>query len=851
MRANNLFLSSILGCVATFALAFPVHAQNWPTTKFVFQNVDPTSHVPSFVGELIGFRDKQKPVVAEYEKYLSQVAVHYQAMGFKAPELPITTSGEKAYIVYLYDYDDSEAPALAGHLVHHDIEPSSPDFMTADLRVDLSRAIVDGKPVDRTFDDLAHELFHNVQRAYQLSAELEHGSWILEGQAQALGMEAAKRLRGIDVEKGKSQVYWLGGRGYFRPLPTETHDENYRTASFWRYIGEHVAAAKTNGRAGLARIDPDYGYLAKIFNKHQFKGPATAAGDLKWLDNALEKEVGLGLDRLYPNFISTFAGYAPVRQSVPPVRSRVTEDQWLVGLFGLCPSVSLGLGNPSASVKAALRKNASRCFKADVSGTGRFDISMQVHADTAKVLEDLHIGVSGGAKVSSPHIVVSPVGGGYLGLWRFRVATAAPQVFIISNMAAEPAKSLHQDVVLNLTASQWNSSMTTPTPQAQPHAQPNQGNGDKKGGNRASGDATRQTNQDDIATGMAALSNQTAIGSRSFFNRNIDPCNQPFAVLGCGPNTSIQLALTPGVLGDLSQTSGTGGLMGQFISNMTSIADNGIAKTSEQLLAAQQKIISTEGAEVTIVIPAIEYGFTGSFSNAHISVSGANGAGAFESLDPRNQHIGHVIIEEFTPYALRGRFDAGLIRTSETDYTQVAHRAINGSFVVAAPWEGDRDVKIYRSGANPTGAVIQDVHEAIPMSAALDRSTSPERNAPSASTPYPAKRAAAFPSCNCSCQPIEAYDAVCRPICAVKVQQCAAQLTQQGALDDSQSKQAELIGLSGDVDRMRADFKEFLREKDESTRDALLRTFDGQPTPEAKRFMLYTFGMSIKAYGNR
>lgn len=105
MRATSVSLCSFLGCVAALALAFSVHAQNWPTTKFVLQNVDPTSYAPSFVGELIGFSDKQKPVVAEYEKYLSEVAVYYQSMGFKAPGLPITTSGEKAYIVYMYDYD--------------------------------------------------------------------------------------------------------------------------------------------------------------------------------------------------------------------------------------------------------------------------------------------------------------------------------------------------------------------------------------------------------------------------------------------------------------------------------------------------------------------------------------------------------------------------------------------------------------------------------------------------------------------------------------------------------------------------------------------------------------------------
>ncbi len=842
MQKNRLFFHFLLGCVAFFASALPVYAQNWPTTKFVFRNIDPDSSMPSVLGQLKGFSAQQEPAVAMYEKYMSEVAVYYQSMGFKAPDLPTTTFGDKAYIVYLYDYDDSDTTAKAGFFSND----------TIDLRVDISRAIVKGRPVDRTFEDLAHELFHNVQRRYQLSYALDHGTWIMEGQAQALGMEAAKRLRGIEVNKGgNKEDYWLGGRRYFRPLTTETKDENYRTASFWRYIGEHVAAAKVNGRAGVARTAPDYRYLAKIYNNHPFKGPVSAAGDLRWLDHALQKEVGLGLDRLYPNFASTIAAYVPSRLSVPPVSAQKAEDTWLNRLYALCPAVSLGAGTPSGSMTAALRKNASRCFKADVSGAGQFDLSIQVHADTAQSLEALHIGVSGGTKVGSPKIVVSPSGGGYLGHWRFRVPTTTAQVFIISNMAVDPAKSLNQDVVLNLTASQWSSSMTTPTPQAQPQPQPKQVNGKPKTGTSASRDATRQTNQEQVATGLAALSSQTAIGSRAFFNRNIDPCNQPFAVLGCGPNTTIQLALTPGVLGDLSQTSGTGDMLGQFMSNMTAIADNGIAQTSEGLLAAQQKLANTEGSEINIVIPAIEYGFTGSFENAHITTNGADDGDPFQAVDAQHQHNGHVTIEEFTPYVLRGRFNASLTRSAATDYTQIEHRTISGSFVVAAPWEGDRDIKVYRSSADPKGAVIQDINEVIPILGALGQIAAQKPKARATSTPHPAGRAVAFPSCNCSCQPIKSYDAVCRPVCAVKVQQCAAQVTRQAALEESQSEQAELTILAGQVDRMRADFEAFLQSMDPNMRDALLTTFDEQPTPAAKRFMLFTYGLPVDGYGEK
>lgn len=855
MRASRLFVNFLAGCAASLAWTIPAHAEDWPTTKFVFHNVNLAVDTPNILDRHFGFSAAQKPVVAQYEKYLSEVAAYYQSLGFKAPPLPTTSFGEKAYIVYLYDYPDSATTALAGFGLR---EPQILGLTKVDLRVDISRAIVAGKAVDRTFEDLAHELFHNIQRGYQLTYELDHGDWISEGQAQAIGMEAAKKLRGIEVYKDNgtapNEFYWLGGRRYDWRLTTAVGDASYRTASLWRYIGEHVAAAKANGRAGVARIDPDYRYLAKIYNHHPFKGPVSVRGDLAWLDNALEKEVGLGLDRLYPNFVSTFAAYVPARLSTQPTSAQKAEDTWLDSVYGLCPVVFLATGTPSGAVKVVLPKTASRCFKASISGTGWFDISIQVRADTAQSLAALHIGVSGGTQVSTPDVIVSPIGGGFIGHWRFRVPTAAPQVFIISNMAAEPAKSINQDVVLSLTASQWNSSMTTPTPQAQPQSQPaskpTQGSGRAKSGRTAARDATREANQENLASGLAALSNQTAIGSRAFLNRNIDPCNQPFAVLGCGPNTTIQLALTPGVLGDFSQTSGTGGMVGQFLSNLTAIADNGIALTSAELLAAQQKITATEGAEVSIVIPAIEYGFTGSFGNAHISMSGANGAGGFQTGGTQGDHSGKVTIEEFTPYVLRGRFSGRLTRTSEADYTQVETRTISGSFVVAAPWEGDRDIVVYRSSADPMDSVRQDLNEVIPILGNVPLASPRNPIGQSGSSSSPVSPTAAFPSCSCSCQPIASDDAVCPPICAVMVQQCAAQVTQQAALQESQAKQVALGKLAGDVGRMRADFKAFLRDNNMAhLQETLLASFDQQPTPEAKRFLLFTYGMPVDGYG--
>ncbi|MDP6952826.1 MAG: hypothetical protein QGF53_08705, partial [Alphaproteobacteria bacterium] len=89
-----------------------------------------------------------------------------------------------------------------------------------------------------------------------------------------------------------------------------------------------------------------------------------------------------------------------------------------------------------------------------------------------------------------------------------------------------------------------------------------------------------------------------------------------------------------------------------------------------------------------IVIPAIEYGFSGTADNAQITLADADG--------PLS---GHVTIEEYTPFMLRGSFSA--------------ERHIVGTFSVAAPWQGDpRSVSL--SASDTADDIRQDLVERFP-----------------------------------------------------------------------------------------------------------------------------------------
>ena len=103
---------------------------------------------------------------------------------------------------------------------------------------------------------ITHEPHHHAstRTTHNSQAYIPSQTQVL-GQAQALGMEAASRLRGIDLYRGKQDDYRLGGRPYYQALPAANtgRKEDYRTASFWRYVGEHYAASRKNGRAGIHR----------------------------------------------------------------------------------------------------------------------------------------------------------------------------------------------------------------------------------------------------------------------------------------------------------------------------------------------------------------------------------------------------------------------------------------------------------------------------------------------------------------------------------------------------------------------------------------------------------------------
>ncbi|WP_041682735.1 hypothetical protein [Pusillimonas sp. T7-7] len=760
----------------------PVHAQGWPTKQFVItkHNPDTWMNLPDWVPGA-GFSDEQEKVIRDFEKYLSQVAAHYESMGFRAPKLPMTKN-DSAYAVYVYDFPPGETTALSGYF---------PDG-SVNLRLDLSLAIVNGKPSERAYEDLAHELFHNVQRAYQSAYALDHDSWITEGQAQAVGVDTAYKLRNVMRFKTTEQTYRLGGRPYYKPLTKaiEEEDEDYRTSSFWRYIGEHYAASKKDQHAGVKPIPADYGYLAKVL-AHPFKGPSSRAADLRWLDRALKQELGLGLNRLYANFITTFAEYVPERLHKMSSTPDKAASKWWKYIFDGCEVVMpMSPSSPTGRVELDLDRNAAGCFLVNAQGVmstdWEIDIAITARSGSPEALKALHIGTDGGQKVGLPRIVGMSKGGGggYLGHWRFRIRTGQRQVFVISNVAEDAEKSKPQKVVLDLTISTWGSNMTKPVPQKAP---PKKKTPKVKGAKKTD----VGTKPDEGSADLNYLTATSALGTEVRMEAYNPGCKEPFRFKPCGPALSIGLSLTPGslVASDLFKTGSRGGWFGQMHNIVKSKA--AIIKGYEDYAG---RVSQMEGVHVDIQIPDISYGFTGSFNNARISVSGRDDTNYVsigpQNVTPRGMHAhyplsGQVSIEEFTPAALRGRFAARLVdmdRVKPGTQTLPTHKTISGQFVITAPWEGDPNIERMVPSAESS---LQSLTEASPFAfgggleeLARRHDIPITRSGPAGQSSGKSGGSAAgatFPrvqSCDCTCQPLESYSSYCRPICSVKAHSC-------------------------------------------------------------------------------
>ena len=868
--------AGFVGLLALLAVHDPVSAA-WQIKDFDIwigapENVEAVTDVTNLLG-LNDVADVPPGHIAVLESYLREVARHYELLGFRQPMLePVVTGddGRQAYRIYLYDYPDwrdmtgayVDDEAFAQLNEHERIRLSSTApagysvrcrgmGTTPYIKIDLSRAFQGGVLRARTMENLAHELFHAVQYGYDLFLEnCTLGNWIVEGTAEAMGIDTAFALRGVEPSRRRPVQRW-GGRRYSSTLYVSDNDlrrknDGYWSASLWRYIGEYMSAKVSNGLATIEPIAPDYHYLDSFFST-PLDGSPGLPDEMTWLDTGLRRETGLGLARLYANFVVTFSDYVPRRAQVTQSEEGVRR-RWHRAVFGGCPPLFLSNDRPQAKVTLNLSKVATRCVKLVIGVPDGVDISVQTSGEDIARLRSLVVGVSGAKQVGRPTIVQNPAKSEeHIAHWRFHLATDTPQYLIIANVARNPATTLAQHPLLHFSISGWESSMVGSRTQGQPEASPP---GSQPQPAALGGDSAVAHTAEELDGGASILSTYEGTSAQMGRQETETPCYEAFRYMACGPVTTILLELNPGLLGSNSHTTGTGAFSGQVVNMAAGSGEAGVLDLDEEMARMAAVLDATEGSSVQITIPLIDYGFSGSFANAQMSVSAEDGGayravGIYSAQVRRYPLTGQVTIEEYTPFVMRGSFSADLIDFRLIDWTiknpvLSHHASVAGRFAIAAPWEGDR-----RAAMLSSDDIADDVfQDAIEMFPALSGESLQEMVAAAMT-----REQATFGSsggftielpCDCSCNRVDGLKRICRGYCAPVLHACLGQPAKGVVpLDES-----VLADRNGEIATLRARFAEYLqmRFQDPDMRESFLSVFDIAETLDGKRRVMLSYG---------
>lgn len=770
----------------------------WTTTKFtVVYGELPNDDLDRLVDFLfdpikpVAWTPEQEARARHVEDMLHRYAVEFERMGFREPKLR-THLGR--YVVHIWDIPGG-TPAIARYC------QKSTNFPSALV---IDSAVVDGRRAEHHAlldEHLAHELFHTIQYQYNMCVEDKNpGDFFMEGSAQAVGHDMRYRVTG--TERSRTSPQRWGTRSYRHPLQRPAKGDRYDTASFWRYVAEHIAHDRRGGRAGVheyPNIPPDYSYLHRLML--DWKGTSgSEATALAWLDNNLRKETGVGLSPLYAQFLSVYLGfdaqdaddgigkarYADVRMR-PDMQART---------LGKCTQLVLTGKAPSAQAYIDIGPMGAACIDVDIRlGPGQTGVVVNARNAVAEQVDQLWVGTTGNLAIGHPILPASPGGnfGGYVGTWNFQLPAKGKQTFLIVNAMDSPWQSRPIEMEMSFTLPTFDHSMLSPELGSQSRRPPTTKTGD--GGSR---DVVRET----AAANLEKITDGSDYTRRTEFvhldDRNRTCDTPPFLYAACGPATRVNLGLEIGLLPMMIRTQGPGGLYSQQLTAARAFNDShdGIQGIGGKLLQQQLLLEDQEGYAVELVFPRVAHGFHGTLP-AIMHVRG-KGDAIYEAIashasdkDGNHRITGQVVIEEYTPLVMQGSFNGSLVdpskpipNTHPTVFPSIGN--ISGRFSIASQLHERTDGNRHAEERYAASNAMQDIFLSTPgidpatrtlMQALFDR----EFSAPSRGQDMdghgntsggvrPDSPLQPFQPCDCTCG--QSIVGTCTAICAVRETAC-------------------------------------------------------------------------------
>ena len=646
----------------------------------------------------------------EVELYLARIAQQFEAWGFPAPDLnPVVQldDGRLAYRVYYVDLVSGRSRYESNSWI---LEPLAPSeniifFHNRNL-LQSGRLSQSGKST------LAHELFHAVQGATKLRQDYpgKLGSWIVEGQASAVGYDTERLLAGgngnLPKDSGRS---WWGLRDYSRALPVprgsgeSAPDIAYQTSSFWRYLAEldySRGHRELDALPGPMPAPYDYRYLNYFLA--QTVPEKTLAGEVAWLDGALRNyhRFRFPLNRVYANFIAAYVEYGRYRAETPNFRGSDADALlWVYESFPDCPAETLTPTQRKVSMIVDLAQAATACRGIYAEGFApEVSADVQLAADSQALLEQLAVVFDGGQRVVVPSSIgVDNAAGKARARWsiRLREKPAAvsiggflPNNIFVLNIARIARDTKRQSVELTVSIGGSEVLQSTPGP-AEPAAAEQPSREDKRTGK-----------PDEAGPAGAA---KAADGRRQRAADKVTsngPLGQRIERENAEPMMKIHLRSVPDELAVLGEVNGTGGLMEQILASAGVVERAGPAG----FVGGVTQAIVDRTESVELRIPRIDYGFTGTFRNAEILLS-RPAASTLEARGPVDADpgafveflpSGSITIDEYRPEFLSGTFVGDLIDRSANPVhsrdrvvTAKIERRVQGRFWISSPWQGD------------------------------------------------------------------------------------------------------------------------------------------------------------------
>lgn len=722
-------LAVVLSAAALLAASMPAAAERlaWltekPTWKAVYvpqppRKMDAFDHVSAV---LAGDRPAATTdlLLTRLERHLEQVSEVYRGAegyarewGFQGPSVQIVEAGGHAtYLAIGQPGLEHAGFQIACHT--HPGEPSAyrrsvlgggaPIFVPAAALDDSTEQ--GGSLGWRTGFTPAHELFHAIQESYPFSPPgNEQGicphKWITEGTANAAAFGALEARGVLDFERhGPRARYFMGLRPYYIPLHVASFADTteaghvqarYGSSSFWRFLYERSRPRQ-------------WTYLETLFEVPIREG-GSRRDSLLWLEEGFERLDWPQLHVIYPAFLTDYATWGEARFD-----NRGYAADWLEESFGGCRDVLLQPSDPSLTISFQMPDGlerstrvagtntlfpmSGRCFRVRTAGFKQaVEVDVLAEVEELELADQLWLGADGGLVKGAARkgngragSTIDAMDGYAAKRWLLGPQVLEPgasSLVVLTRARPDPGEPPGDGALeLNFTAETWEAEV--PEAKARDDSSPKR----TKAKPQPSIPGVPDGLPDVEGADEVALEDLHTAGMIMAIDRPPQSCagkaGLPDDAGLCGP----RLVLT------LSKTLSTTGLAPGRLPDYGKVM--GIIRQAPKAIREGRH----EGPRARLVMPAIDYGETGTY-DAIIRVDYPDpDAETLATLrrevmgtdeTPQEEVTGQVTVERYTPAAMSGSFSGTLFGIVRRDGEAVqVTEPISGRFTVATPVAND------------------------------------------------------------------------------------------------------------------------------------------------------------------